>query len=109
MLINGKDIPVSIGMEATISYGSDSHPAKVKAFKETGAFLYLELEEFQYTATEKGRAQGQGHQDWEILWDKPLPGVVRAKVRKLNGKYVGDKSFSSINLGHASVYYCWEF
>lgn len=109
IVINGKTIPMEVGMEATINYGSDSHPAKVTAFKETGTYLYITLEEFQYRATAKGKAEGTGHQDWEILWDKPLQGRIEAKVRKSNGKFVGDKGFSSISLGSARCNYCWEF
>jgi hypothetical protein len=108
MLINGKEMDIHEGLEATISYGSDSHPAKVSAIKETPAYLYLELTEYQAHA-DQAKKLGMGHQDWIIDWDKPLNGVVKAKISKKTGKYVGDKSFSNISLGYARYYYCWEF
>lgn len=109
IVVYGKTIPMQLGMEATIGYGCDYHPAKVVSFRETGAYLYIELVEYHYTATAEGRAEGPGHQDWEIQWDKPLQGVIHAKVRKSNGKYVGERSFVTLTLGNARVNFCWEF
>jgi hypothetical protein len=108
LLIGGKEMDLEVGKEATISYGCDSHPAKISAMSETKAFITMELTEYQYRATEKGKATGMGHQDWIIDWDQPLNGVVRAKVNKKTGKFVGPKSFAGISVGHARVYYCWE-
>ena len=107
MNINGRDLLIHKGLPATVHYGSDAYPAKVVGIQETQAFLVLDLEEYPFRATPAGIALGDGHQDWEIQWDKPQK-TTRAKIRKSNGKYVGDHIFSSITLGHASPNFCWE-
>jgi hypothetical protein len=109
IVIGGKEMDIYEGLEATISYGSDSHAAKVSAIRETPAYLYLELTEYAVHA-DQTKPLGMGHQEWIIDWDKPRSGVIKAKISKKTGKYVGEyKSFSSISLGHARYYYCWEF
>jgi hypothetical protein len=107
-LIGGKEMDLEVGKEATISYGSDSHPAKISAIRETGSFITLELTEYQYHA-DQTKSLGMGHQEWIIDWDLPLNGVVVAKVNKKTGKFVGSRGFSRISVGCARAYYCWEF
>ncbi len=95
------------GMEATVSYGSDSYPGRVKEIRRVRGGYELDIQEYHTVATEKGKAIGIGHQEWEIQWDKPTS-IVTVNLR-LNGKLKKDQSFSHVSLGHARYYHCWEF
>lgn len=99
---------ITVGMEATVNYGSDSHPAKVESIERIRGGYMITLREYNYHADEKAKSIGMGHQEWIIDWDKPSR-QVQLKIR-LNGKaQKGYTSFTSISLGYARAYYCWEF
>lgn len=98
---------VQVGMEATVSYGSDSHPGKVSRIVRVRGGYEYHIMEYRYHA-DPTQPKGPGHQNWVIDWDQPN-GEVVLKVR-LNGKAMKlDTGFTHISLGHARAYYCWEF
>ena len=103
----GDNPEIHLGMEATLSYGSDSYPGKVKEIRRVRGGYELDIQEYRVIATEKGKAIGIGLQEWEIQWDKPTA-TVTVNLR-LNGKLKKDQSFSHVSLGHARYYHCWEF
>jgi len=96
---------IEVGMEATYGYG-DSYPAKVESIERVRGGWEVTLRGYEYRA--KDGVKGMGHQEWDILWDKPR-GTTVFRVHK-DGKLVKNSSDSGrVSLGHASVYYVWEF
>ena len=103
----GDNPEIFVGQEATVSYGSDSYPGKVKEIRRVAGGYELDIMEYGVKATDKGKAIGIGHQEWEILWDQPKS-VTTVRLR-LNGDLKKNQSFSYVFMGHARYYYCWEF
>lgn len=104
----GKDLKIHENQEVTYSVGSDSYPFKVESIRRTKGGYEVTIRNYESKASKPGLLMG--HQDWDILWDKPTTWVERIKV-SLKGDIPKSLQSHGVHLyfGHATYHYCWEF